>query len=161
MQKLSIWSIELELFNWLELNIPKNTNFLEIGSGEATQFLLENWNLTSIEENIEWVDKYNSNYIYSPIKDNWYDLKIIKENINTDFLTILVDGPAYGERNGFFKNIDYFLKLNPRFIILDDVHRDEDKLCYDRLINYFNIKNISIETGIIKNEKAFAYIKIK
>jgi len=161
MQRLSIWSIEVELFNWLELNIPKDTNFLEIGSGEATSFLLKNWNLTSIEEDMEWVNKYHDNYIYSPIENNWYNLDIIKEKITTDMLTILVDGPAYGKRNGFFKNIDFFLNLNPKFIVFDDVHRHDDRVCYDNVINYLNNKNINIETGVIKNEKSFAFIKIK
>jgi hypothetical protein len=47
-------NLKLERHN-ISHGMEKNINFLELGSGEATPFLLKNWNLTSIEESGQYL----------------------------------------------------------------------------------------------------------
>ena len=153
------WSIDVSLYNYIINNIEKGKILLELGSGDSTENLCEGYDIYSIEENIEWVDKFDSKYIYAPIKDNWYDLDILKEKLPKKVDAILIDGPAYGERIGFYENIELFLKLKPSILIFDDINREEDYKSYEMVFNYLK-DNYNIETEIFSDDKKFAIIKI-
>lgn len=154
------WSIDVSLFNWMKSNVESGKDLLELGSGNSTNELCKLWNVYSIEENIDWVNRFHSRYIYAPIKENWYDLDIVKNNIPKNIDIILIDGPAHGDRNGFFDNISMFLDLNPGILVFDDVDRVSDYNCYINVVNHLKDRNINIETGIISENKKFAFIKI-
>ena len=62
------WMMPKEAFEWIENNIPFGSKILEIGSGKGSERLAVNYTLFSVEHNPEWINKYNSNYIYAPIK---------------------------------------------------------------------------------------------
>lgn len=155
------WSIDVSLFNWLENNLEKGKILLEIGSGQSTFALCKIWDVYSIEEDIDWIDKYHNKYIYAPIKENWYDLNIVKSNIPKSVDAILIDGPAHGDRNGFFENINIFLNLNPDILVFDDLEREIDYNCYISIVNYLKTNNINIEYDIVTVYKKFGFIKIK
>jgi hypothetical protein len=160
MTSWGIWSIDEELFEWIKLNLKLGSTLVEIGSGEASKPLSELYKLYSIEENIEWLNKFHDNYIYAPIINSWYDIDIIENNLPTKIDAILIDGPAYGERRSFINHIEIFLDKNPILLIFDDVHRESDMLGYLDVLDYLKSKNYKIETNIINSVKQFAYIKI-
>lgn len=163
----NVWSISSDLFYWLKKNSNEDTVILEFGSGLATEYILKICKtLYSIEESQEWLNRYHNNYIFAPIKEKWYDLDILKKNLPNKCDIIIVDGPSQGERIGFFNNINLFdFKENGcEFLIFDDVHRNDDYICYIKVLDY--LKNLfgeqKIETEVINgNEKNFSYIKIK
>jgi len=152
------WTIGENLYNWIINNIEKNSTILELGSGDgSTSELVKNYIVYSIEHDKNWVDKIKgSNYIYAPIVDKWYDVNILKNNLNINYDLILVDGPpGFIGRFGFLKNIELFNTNVP--IIIDDVQRkDELNLLID-VSKYLNKQykiyddSYNKKFGIIKN----------
>ena len=83
-----------ECQEFIKKTIPIGSNIIELGSGFGTKELVKNYKVYSIEQNIDWVDYVpESNYIYAPLKGNWYDPDIIKSNIPSKYSAILIDGP--------------------------------------------------------------------
>ena len=76
--------------------------------------LIKYWNVYSVEENHNWatVMSCHNNYIYAPLKDNWYDLDELKHWLPKEYDLIIIDGPkgSWGNpiRTGFYKNKDLF-----------------------------------------------------
>jgi hypothetical protein len=142
-ENLGKWSIDLDLFNKILELLPKNKTILEFGSGTGTAELSKYYNMYSIEHDKEWLNKFDTNYIYAPVvecdKDNsinWYDINRIKDGIkNIKYDLILVDGPPgttskyENGRMGFYHNLDLF-NIENKIIIFDDLHRDKD---YDNM----------------------------
>lgn len=116
------WSIAKELFDYILQILPEGKIILEFGSGWASGELSNHYTVYSIEHDKKWLNKYNTNYIYAPIKSNWYDIDVLKEKLPQEYDLILVDGPpgAIG-RGGFYTFADFFNLNVP--IIFDDVHR--------------------------------------
>ena len=112
----------------------KYKTVLELGSGTSTTILTSFFDVTSIEENEEWVGKYESNYIHAPIKDGWYDLDVLsKSGIKEKKYDILIiDGPANGERLKFLDNLNLF-NLEKSVIIIDDIERNEEKILLEKI----------------------------
>ena len=69
MNKFGGWAIEESCFNLIKEILPKGKTILEMGSGYGTDFLSKYYNMISIENQPEWVGKYNSNNIEVPIKN--------------------------------------------------------------------------------------------
>ena len=149
------WSIDSLLYDWILNNLDSNKIILELGSGDGTIELLKNWTVYSIEEDENFVNLHHQNYIHAPIINDWYDTtKFVNLPEKVDL--ILVDGPANAKRIGFFNNLELFIKLKPSFLIFDDVDREDDYDCYKKVLETIQFK----ETGIIKDNKKFAYIKL-
>ena len=159
------WNMNLPVLEYFFDTVPKDKKILELGSGAATQVLCHmGFSMTSIEEDQEWLNKAQSNYIHAPIKDGWYDVDVIKENIQkVEYDILIIDGPAGNlenpaKRYGFIENIDLF-NLKDKMIVVDDIDRKEDLVVWQHLIekvitnndssnvSVFNIEN----TGIILN----------
>ena len=134
------WAIAQSTFDYIRSILPDGKTILEIGSGWGTDFLAKHYKMYSIESNKDWVDKFQSNYIYAPIKmydsnykspdiiDNfgWHDPDIIKAEIkNIKYDLILIDGPE-GRigRGGFYKHLDFFNTSVP--MIFDDIGREAE-----------------------------------
>lgn len=120
------WSISLELFQYIRTKLQPGNTILELGSGQATEELAKFYTMYSIEHNVEWLNKYKTNYIYAPIQHysnyNWYDTKAIKQQMPIHYDLILIDGPPGNiGRIGFFYNLELFKTNVP--IIFDDVNR--------------------------------------
>ena len=109
-------------------NIQKGSTILEFGSGRGTQKLSETFNMLSIEENSDWVDRYDSEYAHVEIENDWYNIDKVNDFIkNKTYDAILIDGPGAGVRN---KIVDLIsagkLKLNTDVhIIIDDAERED------------------------------------
>lgn len=122
-KNLNNWAISQEMFQWIIKNLEKGSTILEFGSGTGTIELTKYYNVYSIEQNIDWVGvASNSNYIYAPIVNGWYDEYAVFNNIPSNYDLIIVDGPAgTGNREGIEF---YWDRLNLEVpILMDDTHR--------------------------------------
>lgn len=148
-------SIELGLFNYIVDSFKDKETILELGSGWATGQLAKHFNMISIENDKNWLDKYRSRYIYAPLKydgiDYWYNVDAVKEELkDKNYDLILIDGPpAYKKgtrkrRRGFFRHIGLF--NTDATIIFDDVDRKEDRNHFMMVSDYLQRKG-KIFTG--------------
>ncbi len=151
------WSITYDLYEWILNNLEVGKTILELGSGSGTKYLCDNYNVFSIEENFDYLNIYHQQYIYAPIKNEWYDINLNELPSNIDLF--LIDGPAYGKRDKLIHQIEIFEKLNFKILLFDDVNREEDMNGYLDILNYLKSK-YNTETGIIRSAKHFAHIKI-
>lgn len=105
--------------------MPKDSVLLELGSGWASGEFSKYYHVYSIEHDEKWIGKYNTNYIYAPIVNGWYDTEAIKKSLPTKYDMILIDGPlgTIG-RFGFYNNLHLF-NTNVTMII-DDVDRSAE-----------------------------------
>lgn len=138
------WAIQESCYNFIRKILPEGSKILELGSGIGTYHLSKHYTMYSIENYIEWVDKYESEYIHAPIKYytteytapdlpgehskpqiGWYDTFFLEGKMPESYDLILVDGPngTYG-RGGFLKHMDLFNTNVP--IIFDDVNREPE-----------------------------------
>lgn len=125
------WSISKELYDYVLEILPKGSTMVELGSGWASGEFSKHYTVFSIEHDKRWVGAYNTNYIYAPIVNRWYDPKAISEQLPKDYGLILVDGPA-GDRNlrdTFFDNLNLFKTNVP--IIFDDLQWKKE---YDLMV---------------------------
>lgn len=157
------WSIDKAVFDWMIEHLPEGKTVLELGSGHSTQMLKTKWNIVSVEENKEWVNKYHDNYIHATIKNDYYDIDILKEKLPEKYDLMLVDGPAYGNRNNMLRHLDLF-KLDTSgcsIILFDDVERANDLATYKEFLNIISEEYKVKETNIITSVKSFAYILLE
>lgn len=173
------WSISNNCFNYIRELLPENKTILELGSGCGTEHLSKYYKMYSIENQIEWVGKYESTYIHAPIRlyeesswwnndpfiavedipseigDNfqkgWFDPDIVKSQLPKEYDLILVDGPngTIG-RGGFYKYLDYFNTDVP--IIMDDVGREPERILMEKVSKKLNRDYIILDdkvTGVI------------
>jgi len=115
-------------FEWIFAHLPKRAKIVELGSGKGTERLSERFKMISIEDNPDWIGKYNSTYIHAPIKDGWYDRDYLEGKIPQDYNLLIIDGPSGSiGRLGILNNLDLFNIKNQ--MLVDDIHRpDEAKL---------------------------------
>jgi len=125
------WSISKELFNHIRKILPEGSTMLELGSGWASGELSKFYTLYSVEHEEIWLDQYETNYIYAPIKNRWYDPEILAKSLPLDYDLILIDGPPGPiGRYGFFTYLHLF--KTDLIIIFDDINRKaEYKLMVD------------------------------
>ena len=64
------WMLPKAAVQWIEKNIDAGENILEFGSGDGSQQLAENYELFSIEHDVNWLGKTQSTYIHAPIVSN-------------------------------------------------------------------------------------------
>mgnify|MGYP000188442185 CR=1 FL=1 len=144
------WMMPREAFEWIEEHIPIGSKVLEFGSGKGTERLSHNYTLFSIEHNPEWIGRYNSNYIYAPIKlaptdsseqgIGWYDIEIIKQNLpDEDFALIIIDGPPASIGRSRILNHLWILGKSD-YILIDDLHRKEEYSLSQRIAKECNLK---------------------
>ena len=124
------YSVDRELIDQMLKLVPSGT-LLELGSGRATAVFAKYYKVYSVEENSEWLNKYNSTYIYAPIKKGWYDTDVLKKELPKNYDVILIDGPTSPEnlgrqkiRHEFLKNINLF--NTDAIIFVDDIHREAE-----------------------------------
>jgi hypothetical protein len=131
---LDAWSIGPNVFRKIIETLPVGSTILEFGSGAGTHLLSKYYKMKSIEENVQYMNQYNSEYHLVPtiLLDNkypefpddptWYDVSVLRNIINKigDYDCILIDGPK-GFRGGLYYNKELF-NLNNTLLIFDDTH---------------------------------------
>ena len=156
------WSINEVCFDYIKDILPDGKIILEFGSGFGTEQLAKHYKMYSIENYKEWIGKYNSTYIYAPIKQyevggsnifgnedyftapvgipgekhseqsGWYDPDIVEKNLPSHYDLILVDGP-----NGMFGRGGFYKYLDwfntDVPIIIDDINRDGERIMMEKI----------------------------
>lgn len=134
-ENLNGYAISEECMKWLIDNLPKDSTILEFGSGHGTIELCKHWEVYSIENNKDWLNVADSNYIHSELIDisderwgnfKWYDIQKLLPKIPNKYDLILLDAPEGNGRRGFLKYLDKFNTNVP--IIVDDTHREEERM---------------------------------
>jgi hypothetical protein len=141
---------------WILDNLETGKTILEFGSGPGTILLSKKFNMNSIEHNSKWVNHCkDSNYIYAPIKEGWYDVHILTTELpKLTYDLILVDGPT-GDI-GRSKLIDNLHLLNTDVIIVfDDVNRPAELNLMKNIANKLH-REYEIFHG---NNRHFAILK--
>jgi len=142
-------SISKKLFDYIVEVVPKGGTVLELGSGWATGELAKHFKMYSVEHDEQWVGKYDSTYLYVPLKEHkplanhkdyiWYDADILREKLSgLKYDLLLIDGPPK-TRSGFYKYHDLF---DASVIwVFDDISSEGDRKvissCATRLLKPF------------------------
>lgn len=133
---LNNFAISTEVAEYIFRVLPEGSTILELGSGSGTGELAKYYKIYSIEDSADWLYKYDSTYIYAPIKNygnyKWYDADYLKDNLPTEYDMILIDGPPGPVgRFGFYH---HFYLFNPNvMIIFDDTHRSEERNLFNHV----------------------------
>jgi hypothetical protein len=153
--------ITKDLYEFILRALPLNSLVLEFGSGEiSTKKLSKLHNVYSIEHDVNYLDLYDSTYIYAPIKNGWYDdVPIRQANIPSFVDLILIDGPnGHIGRSGILKFLD--LIPDTANLIIDDTNRlsefnlalDLHNLLGGELKTFKNFIVISFKNNYLKND---------
>ena len=129
------WAIDDELYAHIRKILPAGSTILELGSGDGTGRLAEHYKMYSVEHDKQWMNKYNSTYLYTPLSwhkrvknhkgDRWYNATILRSHlVGLKYDLLLVDGPPES-RVGFVKYFDLFDKK--AIMVFDDLQRDRDR----------------------------------
>lgn len=127
-----VWSVDVELFDCIRKLVPIGGTILELGSGFTTGELSKYYKMISIEHDKEYIGKYNSEYIYAPLKQHrghrhfaefttWYDADAVRKGLEgKTYDLILIDGPPGSNtvRPGMYRYRDLFNWNVP--VIFDD-----------------------------------------
>ena len=112
------WSIDQKVFGWILSNLQVGSQILELGSGWATGELSRYYRMHSIEDSINWVNKYDSHYIYAP-GNGWYDMAVLDQELGRiDYNLFIIDGPENFQRQRIVDNARVFNWAVP--VIIDD-----------------------------------------
>lgn len=114
-------------FNWFRQHLPDGRHILELGSGDvSTRYLSQHYQVTSVEDNPEFWNRWPSRYIRCPLVNGWYDLEVLTAELPSAYDLILVDGPTGSEpRAGFLRNLHLFRQDVP--VVIDDTWRDVER----------------------------------
>ena len=144
------WAINKICYDAISELLPIDSTILELGSGIGTELLNIRYNMISIEEDKDFINKHPSTYIYAPLRrldknkssqigeaHSWYDWEIIDRELNgknpKTYDLILIDGPAHaGGRGGLYENLHLFDTTKP--IVFDDIDREDDRMILELIV---------------------------
>jgi hypothetical protein len=128
------WMLPEPAFEWIYKNLDTGSCILELGSGFGTEILSKKYKMTSIEQDEDWLYKFETNYIYAPVEDGFYKIENLS-NLPKYYDLLIIDGPtkSSGGRMGFIEHLDLFFLDCP--ILIDDVHREEEMEILIKLSN--------------------------
>lgn len=158
--------ISEDFMKTIQSYVKKGSTILEFGSGHGTKYLSEYYDMISIEEDAEWVDKYPSKYLHAEVKNEWYDVDAVNMFLkDKSYDAILIDGPARGRRERILELIESNeLEINTDVhIFMDDLERDADMKLAEELSTFLNRELVNYEgktsklNDYVLNEK-YGYI---
>ena len=141
---LDDWSITKECFDKIVEILPFGSTILEIGSGNSTNILSKFYKMISIESDIKWMNKYNSEYIYVPHKKcnseifgetTWLDVDILNSSLDGKKYDLLIVDAGF-DRVGIYDNLHLFNTNIP--IIFDDTMSEIYLKCANLTANKLN-----------------------
>ena len=119
-----------ELQDWIFNNLPEGSKILEFGSGTGTIKLAEQYEVTSVEDNEEWLYLApDSTYIYAPLVNDWYDWQALEILQDETFEAIIIDGPyKTTDRVHLIDWINAYPNVfnQSRFVVIDDANDTEN-----------------------------------
>jgi hypothetical protein len=120
------YSLPNEAFLCLERRFPAAGRLLELGSGAGTGRLIrQGFEVTSIEHDEGFLDRYGSTYIYAPLVNGWYDVEAVRAALDRGpYDVIIVDGPPGVARLGLLFHADLFPVVP---MLFDDTQRGPDR----------------------------------
>jgi hypothetical protein len=146
--------ISQELLAYIRKTLPAGSTILELGSGEGTSWLAEDYKMYSVEDKEKYVGRYDSTYIHAPLhpykipkfphQSQWYQASVLEKEMPKEYDLILVDGPSNVGRGGFAKFIHLFRDDVP--ILFDDIRRDDEMRLALRVGHKLN-RPVTIMTG--------------
>lgn len=94
--------------------------------------------MTSVENNLEYIGQFESDYIYAETDENgWYRRDALERIKRENYSLAIIDGPpGSGNRFGILLNAD--LLLHVPFILVDDVDRPCERLLLQLLAKELN-----------------------
>lgn len=122
------WGITKELYEFICDTVTPGRVIVELGSGVGTKKLAERYRMVSVEHDLRFLGRYDTEYIFAPITDGWYDAKMIQRGLPQEYDLLLIDGPpkVIG-RAGLVDHFGIFRSDVP--VVFDDLHRPlEQKL---------------------------------
>lgn len=162
-------SMSKAAIDWIKTVVPAGSTILELGSGDGTISLSNTFKMYSVENQVEWMNKYplcttyinchtryyDDEFTAPDIEGSqtaWYNPDTLFSNLPEKYDALLIDGPGgkYG-RGGFFKFIDKFNTNVPMFF--DDVNRGAELDLMKKVSLYVNRPYQILET-----DKALGYI---
>lgn len=108
---------------------------LELGSGTGSIELAKRFDILSIEDNVEYIEKYQGGTVAEvPLNGAWYDVLKLTEAIRYfDYDFIIVDAPSPSFlRLGFLFHYGLFKKVP---FLIDDTHREYEQLMVQKFID--------------------------
>ena len=149
------WSISDELYKFIRRVLPQGGTILELGSGMGTANLALYYTMYSVEHDIEWMDNYDSTYIYAPLKEHkeirnhagtvWYDADVLRPKLKgLKYDLLLIDGPPES-RAGFVKYFDMF--DSTVIIVFDDVNRGRDNKVMNSIAAKLDVPYVTYGAG--------------
>ena len=142
------------MFEWLNDNLPNGSKILEFGSGTGTMELTKNFEVTSIEDNEQWLYlAQDSTYIYAPLVNDWYDWQALDILKDETFEAIVIDGPY--ETADRIHLIDWIMAYpnvfnKARFVVIDDANR-LDNWQFIQLFNQLGWEILHYDPGTVEN----------
>ena len=159
--RLGGWSISQEVVNAIAEIINQGDTIVELGSGTGTGVLAERYRMISIENNPEFLNIENAEYIHAPIieyeespfvdETGWYDHRVLGKELPTDYDLLLIDGP-HGRigRSGILLHLDLF--RSDRSIIVDDSHRETEEKIAREISKIWDMKIEEFSCGEESND---------
>lgn len=119
------WMLGPNCLSFIFRLLPGDSTILELGSGEGSGVLCEQFNLFSVEHDSRWLGRYDSTYIFAPLgPDGWYCLDMLRGKLPTRYDLFLIDGPPGEARPLLLLHLNLFKLDCP--IIIDDINRERD-----------------------------------
>ena len=116
------WRMGENLMAMILATIPAGATVLELGSGAGTETMAQHYNVFSIEHDLAWLGKYESNYIYTPYVSGWYCARMLHGRLPATYEALIIDGPP-GDRFPMARYLDLFDLTAAIFI--DDINRHD------------------------------------
>jgi precorrin-6B methylase 2 len=151
------WSIGSEMMDWILINIKKESTILEFGAGKGAIELAKQYKVISIEHDPEWINlTKKAEYHLVSIIDGWYDRRAVAKAIHGKRIdVVIVDGPpGTGNRDGLFSFIKNTPSLTKSIFIVNDVHREKEKMLAEKIANLLKRKLTFFKT----EEKSFCVL---
>lgn len=146
-------------YDWIESNLQEGKTILEIGAGNtSTTLFSKKWKTYSVEDNEQYVNLVdNVKYIHAPIKNGWYDVERLKEEIPSTIDLLFIDGPYNQQRSLILDHISIF-NLKNATIIIDDTYRKDCQKIVDFFVNSMGKKIVMRGTDESTNEHQFTVL---
>lgn len=128
--------IERATYDYIISILPEQGGrILELGAGHvSTPALMLDFDITSVEHNKEYAG-INPNTIYAPLVDGYYDLAVLKKELNPPYDLIIIDG---ADRGWILDNISLFGPINN--IIVHDTNRPKEKALVKNIAKLLGMK---------------------